>query len=85
MSKLRGATNPKTAPPSPDPYPASFRGQDTSGLRRALEGVPLGTAAGDALGLPAENLSPRRILGALCGASSGVEGIPPEWLEVVTD
>ena len=31
------------------------------GLRRALEGVLLGTAVGDALGFPAENLSPTRI------------------------
>jgi ADP-ribosylglycohydrolase len=31
------------------------------GMRRIIEGVLLGTAVGDALGLPAENLSPQRI------------------------
>ncbi len=39
----------------------AFGGLNTTGLQYALEGVLLGTAVGDALGLPAENLSPRRI------------------------
>ena len=35
--------------------------RETTALRACLEGVLLGTAVGDAFGLPAENLSPARI------------------------
>jgi len=63
-AEAQAGARPKPAPVSRRPVSASFcvlPGQDTSGLRRALEGVLLGTAVGDALGLPSENLSPRRI------------------------
>src|SRR6476619_6720021 len=61
ISATRRSCNPVQPFCRPDSFSKVKRALSKLDLRDAFAGVLLGTAVGDALGLPAENLSPERI------------------------